>query len=303
MRVITEIDDGAGDGVVGQRDRGHRPLPRAAGPRRGARRPPRVVLDGEVIALDPATGRPDFGRLQPRMQAGIARRGRPGVGRDSRQLRGVRRARARRPLAARPRATTSAEPPARGHGRAPGPAGSSPPPQADGQAPAGRGAGPGPRRAWWPSAATAGTSPGGARRLGEGQGPPPPGARGRRLAARARAPARRRSARCSSATTTRRPRPTTPGRPAALRGAGRHRLPRRPAASTAGTPRRPRRSTTCPFDPPPPRRGGPPAARWVQPRAGGRGRPRRVDRRRRPAPPVLPRRAHRQGADEVGRLP
>ena len=29
----------------------------------------RVVLDGEVVALDPATGRPDFGRLQPRMQA------------------------------------------------------------------------------------------------------------------------------------------------------------------------------------------------------------------------------------------
>ena len=29
----------------------------------------RVVLDGEVVALDPATGRPSFGRLQPRMQA------------------------------------------------------------------------------------------------------------------------------------------------------------------------------------------------------------------------------------------
>ena len=29
----------------------------------------RIVLDGEVVALDPATGRPDFGRLQPRMQA------------------------------------------------------------------------------------------------------------------------------------------------------------------------------------------------------------------------------------------
>ena len=28
-----------------------------------------VVLDGEVVALDPATGRPDFGRLQPRMHA------------------------------------------------------------------------------------------------------------------------------------------------------------------------------------------------------------------------------------------
>jgi len=33
---------------------------------------PRVVLDGEVIAPDPATGRPDFGRLQPRMQAASA---------------------------------------------------------------------------------------------------------------------------------------------------------------------------------------------------------------------------------------
>jgi bifunctional non-homologous end joining protein LigD len=31
-----------------------------------------AVLDGEVVALDPATGRPDFGRLQPRMQAGSA---------------------------------------------------------------------------------------------------------------------------------------------------------------------------------------------------------------------------------------
>jgi bifunctional non-homologous end joining protein LigD len=29
----------------------------------------RIVLDGEVVALDPGTGRPDFGRLQPRMQA------------------------------------------------------------------------------------------------------------------------------------------------------------------------------------------------------------------------------------------
>jgi bifunctional non-homologous end joining protein LigD len=29
-----------------------------------------AVLDGEVVAFDPATGRPDFGRLQPRMQAG-----------------------------------------------------------------------------------------------------------------------------------------------------------------------------------------------------------------------------------------
>lgn len=29
-----------------------------------------AVLDGEVVALHPETGRPDFGRLQPRMQAG-----------------------------------------------------------------------------------------------------------------------------------------------------------------------------------------------------------------------------------------
>ena len=50
----------------------------------------------------------------------------------------------------------------------------------------------------------------------------------------------------------------------------------------------------CPFDPPPPREVLR-TARWVQPRDGGRGRPRRMDRRRRPAPPVLPRRAHRQG--------
>ncbi len=28
-----------------------------------------VTLDGEVVALDPASGRPDFGRLQPRIQA------------------------------------------------------------------------------------------------------------------------------------------------------------------------------------------------------------------------------------------
>ncbi len=32
----------------------------------------RIVLDGEVVAPDPTTGRPDFGRLQPRIQAGSA---------------------------------------------------------------------------------------------------------------------------------------------------------------------------------------------------------------------------------------
>jgi bifunctional non-homologous end joining protein LigD len=69
MRVIAEIDGGrvtawSANGVEAT---ARFPELQALGAALGDHE--RVVLDGEVIALDPATGRPDFGRLQPRMQA------------------------------------------------------------------------------------------------------------------------------------------------------------------------------------------------------------------------------------------
>jgi bifunctional non-homologous end joining protein LigD len=69
MRVIVEIDDGVvsawsgnGTDALGRFPELHRLGPALAGHRR-------VVLDGEVVAIDPDTGRPDFGRLQRRMQS------------------------------------------------------------------------------------------------------------------------------------------------------------------------------------------------------------------------------------------
>ena len=73
-----------GDGLVGQRHRRRRvasPSSQRLGPALAGHR--RLVLDGEVVAIDPATGRPDFGRLQRRMQSAHAGRGRPRRGRRS----------------------------------------------------------------------------------------------------------------------------------------------------------------------------------------------------------------------------
>ena len=61
--------------VVSLRARSGRDVTRqlpGAGPGRRARRPSELpagdlILDGEIVALDPDTGRPDFGRLQQRM--------------------------------------------------------------------------------------------------------------------------------------------------------------------------------------------------------------------------------------------
>src|SRR4051812_12650653 len=70
MRVVTEIVDGHvtawsanGTDATTRFPELQTLAPTLAGHQR-------VVLDGEVIAIDPDTGLPDFGRLQPRMQAG-----------------------------------------------------------------------------------------------------------------------------------------------------------------------------------------------------------------------------------------
>jgi bifunctional non-homologous end joining protein LigD len=69
MRVITEIDDGEVSAWSGNGTDALRRFPEllALGPALAGHR--RVVLDGEVVAIDPTTGRPDFGRLQRRMQS------------------------------------------------------------------------------------------------------------------------------------------------------------------------------------------------------------------------------------------
>jgi bifunctional non-homologous end joining protein LigD len=76
MRIVVEVeasDDGRGGSVTAWSGNGADATARfpelagLAGALRGARS---AVLDGEVVALNPTTGRPDFGRLQPRMQAG-----------------------------------------------------------------------------------------------------------------------------------------------------------------------------------------------------------------------------------------
>lgn len=77
MRVITEIDDGVVSAWSGNGTDALRRFPelQALGAAFAGHR--RVVLDGEVVAIDPQTGRPDFGRLQRRMQsstpAGVSR--------------------------------------------------------------------------------------------------------------------------------------------------------------------------------------------------------------------------------------
>ncbi|HEY6533747.1 MAG TPA: non-homologous end-joining DNA ligase [Acidimicrobiales bacterium] len=69
MRVITEIDDGVVSAWSGNGTDALRRFPelQRLGPALAGHR--RVVLDGEVVAVDPTTGRPDFGRLQRRMQS------------------------------------------------------------------------------------------------------------------------------------------------------------------------------------------------------------------------------------------
>lgn len=69
MRVITEIDEGRVTAWSGNGTDAGRRFPELArlGPALSGHR--RLVLDGEVVAIDPATGRPDFGRLQRRMQS------------------------------------------------------------------------------------------------------------------------------------------------------------------------------------------------------------------------------------------
>jgi bifunctional non-homologous end joining protein LigD len=74
MRIVAEVD--AGDRTVPVRlwsgngaDATAR-FPELSGLASGLVGCRSAVLDGEVVAIDPATGRPDFGRLQPRMQAG-----------------------------------------------------------------------------------------------------------------------------------------------------------------------------------------------------------------------------------------
>ena len=69
MRVITEVDDGVVSAWSGNGTDALRRFPelQGLGPALAGHR--RVVLDGEVVAIDPATGRPDFGRLQRRMQS------------------------------------------------------------------------------------------------------------------------------------------------------------------------------------------------------------------------------------------
>ena len=70
MRVVTGVEAGrvAAWSANGTDATARFPELQALGEALAGRGP--IVLDGEVVALDPSTGRPDFGRLQPRMQAG-----------------------------------------------------------------------------------------------------------------------------------------------------------------------------------------------------------------------------------------
>ena len=76
MRVVAEVrtpDDGGGTGDVRLwsatgADATAR-FPELAGLAGAVEGAGSVVLDGEVVALDPASGRPEFGLLQPRIQA------------------------------------------------------------------------------------------------------------------------------------------------------------------------------------------------------------------------------------------
>jgi len=69
MRIVTVIEDGQVEAWAASGADATTRFPELqalAGPLSGRGR---VILDGEVIAPDPTTGRPDFGRLQPRIQA------------------------------------------------------------------------------------------------------------------------------------------------------------------------------------------------------------------------------------------
>ena len=78
MRVLTVIDGGDVSAWSGNGTDATTRFPELQALAGAVRGHSRVVLDGEVIAVDPATGRPDFGRLQPRMQAASACRSTPG---------------------------------------------------------------------------------------------------------------------------------------------------------------------------------------------------------------------------------
>ena len=275
--------------AVGQRARRHRPVPRAAGPgpaaggppggpRRGdrhLRRPtadptsgccnPGCTASSAAAAAERAASQPVVYVLfdllvarRPRRDAGALRRPRPAAGRP-------RRARARRGPCTESH---------RGR-RAPSSSPRSPPRASRGSS---------------PSAATAATSPAADRARG---------ASSRSGAARSSWSA----AGCRARATG----PRTLGAllvgyhdaasgAAPLRRAGRHRLHRaRAARRSSSVLDRLARATRLPFDPTPAPGGRARLAHWVDPRPGGRGGLRRVDRRRRAAPSVLPRPAHRQG--------
>jgi bifunctional non-homologous end joining protein LigD len=72
MRVLVEIDDGTVTAWSANGTDATIRFPELQALGEAVSGHGRVVLDGEVIAPDPTTGRPDFGRLQPRMQAGSA---------------------------------------------------------------------------------------------------------------------------------------------------------------------------------------------------------------------------------------
>ncbi len=69
MRVLTEVDAGRVTAWSANGADATARFPELEGLAVALAGHRRAVLDGEVIALDPGTGRPDFGRLQPRMQA------------------------------------------------------------------------------------------------------------------------------------------------------------------------------------------------------------------------------------------
>jgi len=69
MRVVTELDDGAVAAWSANGADATARFPELQALADALAGKGRIVLDGEIVALDPGTGRPDFGRLQPRMQA------------------------------------------------------------------------------------------------------------------------------------------------------------------------------------------------------------------------------------------
>ena len=79
-----------------QRPRRHPPLPGARAPSAGRSAPPRSILDGEIVALDPATGRPSFERHATADARRIRERHPPPPPGRARHLRHLRPALARR---------------------------------------------------------------------------------------------------------------------------------------------------------------------------------------------------------------